>query len=59
MNLRRPLTLQRALVLGTGVLVALAIVVMSVATVFALRAFVYDRLDEQVVGGLALSLIHI
>lgn len=55
MNLRRPLTLQRALVLGTGVLVALAIVVMSVATVFALRAFVYDRLDEQVVGGLAVA----
>lgn len=49
---RRPLTLQRVLVLGASALVAAAIVIMSVATVAALRAFVEDRLDEQVVGAL-------
>lgn len=52
---RRPLTLQRALVIGTGALVAIALVIMSVATVASLRAFVYDRLDEQVVGGLMIA----
>ncbi|MCT2084872.1 ATP-binding protein [Microbacterium enclense] len=50
--IRQPLTLQRALVIGASALVALALLIMSVATVAALRAFVYDRLDEQVQGGL-------
>lgn len=45
---RRPPTLQRVLVVGASALVALAIVVMCLATLTALRAFVYDRLDEQV-----------
>lgn len=49
---RRPPTLQRVLVLGASGLVALAIVVMAVATLTALRAFVYDRLDEQVTSAL-------
>ncbi|SIS11213.1 cell wall metabolism sensor histidine kinase WalK [Microbacterium sp. RURRCA19A] len=49
---RRPLTLQRALVIGASALVAVALLIMSVATITALRAFVYDRLDEQVQGGL-------
>lgn len=52
---RPPLTLQRALVIGASTLVALALLVMSVATVTALRAFVYDRLDEQVQGGLMIA----
>lgn len=49
---RRPPTLQRVLVLGASGLVVLAIVVMAVATLTALRAFVYDRLDEQVTSAL-------
>lgn len=53
--MRRPLTLQRALVIGGGLLVALALLVMSIATVVALRAFVDDRLDEQVRGALAVA----
>lgn len=52
---RRPVTLQRTLVIGAIALVAIALVLTSVATVTALRAFVYDRLDEQVVGGLVFA----
>lgn len=52
---RRPLTLQRALVLGASTLVAVAIITMSIATLTALRAFVYERLDEQVLGGLMIA----
>lgn len=53
--MRRPLTLQRALVIGVSALVAAALLVMSIATVVALRAFVDDRLDEQVRGALAVA----
>lgn len=49
---RRPQTLQRVLVVGASSLVAVAIVVMGLATITALRAFVYDRLDEQVSAAL-------
>ncbi|MCM3501043.1 HAMP domain-containing histidine kinase [Microbacterium sp. P26] len=41
-------TLRRTLVVGTSLLVALAFVIMSVATIVALRSFAFDRLDQQV-----------
>lgn len=53
---RRRWTLRRTLVVGTSTLVAAALIAMSVATVVALRSFVVDRLDEQVLGGLSVSL---
>lgn len=45
---RRRWTLRRTLVVGTGALVALALLVTGFATSLALRTFVYDRLDAQV-----------
>ncbi len=45
-------TLRRTLVVGTGTLVAIALIVTGVATSLALRTFVYDRLDTQVVESL-------
>ncbi|MFL0564810.1 sensor histidine kinase [Microbacterium sp. 179-I 1D1 NHS] len=45
-------TLRRTLVIGTGLLVALTLVVTGLATSLALRTFVYDRLDAQVVESL-------
>ncbi|KAA9083788.1 sensor histidine kinase [Microbacterium radiodurans] len=53
---RRRWTLRRTLVVGTSALVAAALIAMSAATVLALRSFVVDRLDEQVLGGLSVSL---
>jgi two-component system OmpR family sensor kinase len=41
-------TLRRTLVVGTGTLVAVALLVTGLATSLALRTFVYDRLDAQV-----------
>lgn len=52
---RRRWTLRRTLVVGTSVLVALAFVVMSIATIVALRSFALDRLDAQVREGLSFS----
>lgn len=52
---RRRWTLRRTLVAGTSVLVALAFVVMSVATILSLRSFAFDRLDEQVREGLSFA----
>ncbi|BAJ74422.1 signal transduction histidine kinase [Microbacterium testaceum StLB037] len=48
-------TLRRTLVVGTSVLVAIAFVVMSLATIVALRSFALDRLDQQVVEGLSFA----
>ncbi|MDT0116656.1 HAMP domain-containing sensor histidine kinase [Microbacterium sp. PRF11] len=48
-------TLRRTLVVGTSVLVALAFLVMSLATIFALRSFTLDRLDQQVREGLSFA----
>lgn len=48
-------TLRRTLVVGTSVLVGLAFLVMSVATVVALRSFTLDRLDQQVREGLTFA----
>jgi two-component system OmpR family sensor kinase len=48
-------TLRRTLVIGTSVLVALAFLVMSLATVVALRSFTLDRLDQQVSEGLSFA----
>lgn len=48
-------TLRRTLVVGTSVLVGLAFLVMSVATVVALRSFTLDRLDQQVREGLSFA----
>ncbi|KTS03653.1 sensor histidine kinase [Microbacterium testaceum] len=48
-------TLRRTLVVGTSVLVALAFVVMSLATIVALRSFALDRLDQQVGEGLSFA----
>jgi len=48
-------TLRRTLVVGTSVLAALAFVVMSLATIVALRSFALDRLDQQVVEGLSFA----
>lgn len=48
-------TLRRTLVIGTSLLVALAFVVMSLATIVALRSFAFERLDQQVLGGLSFS----
>lgn len=45
---RRRWTLRRTLVVGTGALVAIALLVTGLATSLALRTFVYDRLDGQV-----------
>lgn len=50
---RRRWTLRRTLVVGTSALVALAFVVMSLATILSLRSFVLDRLDQQVTEGLS------
>lgn len=50
---RRRWTLRRTLVVGTSVLVALAFVAMSLATILSLRSFVLDRLDQQVSEGLS------
>ena len=46
--LSRRWTLRRTLVVGMSALVALAFVIMSVATIVALRSFAFDRLDQQV-----------
>lgn len=48
-------TLRRTLVVGTSLLVALAFVIMSVATIVALRSFTLDRLDQQVREGLSFA----
>ena len=48
-------TLRRTLVVGTSVLVGLAFLVMSVATVVALRSFTLDRLDQQMREGLSFA----
>ncbi|MDQ1138408.1 two-component system OmpR family sensor kinase [Microbacterium sp. SORGH_AS 1204] len=48
-------TLRRTLVVGTSVLVALAFVAMSLATIVALRSFTLDRLDQQVSEGLSFA----
>ncbi|MBB3157510.1 two-component system OmpR family sensor kinase [Microbacterium proteolyticum] len=48
-------TLRRTLVVGTSVLVALAFVAMSLATILALRSFALDRLDQQVREGLSFA----
>lgn len=52
---RRRWTLRRTLVVGTSVLVALAFVAMSAATILSLRSFAFDRLDEQVREGLSFA----
>jgi len=52
---RRRWTLRRTLVVGTSGLVLLAFLVMSVATVLALRSFTLDRLDQQVREGLSFA----
>ncbi|WP_225310238.1 sensor histidine kinase [Microbacterium testaceum] len=46
-------TLRRTLVVGTSVLVAVAFLVMGLATVIALRSFTLERLDQQVSEGLS------
>ncbi len=48
-------TLRRTLVVGTSLLVALAFVVMSLATIVSLRSFTLDRLDQQVTEGLSFA----
>lgn len=48
-------TLRRTLVVGTSVLVALAFIAMSLATILALRSFALDRLDQQVSEGLSFA----
>ena len=48
-------TLRRTLVVGASLLVALAFVVMSLATIVALRSFTLDRLDQQVSEGLSFA----
>jgi two-component system OmpR family sensor kinase len=48
-------TLRRTLVVGTSVLVALAFIAMSLATILALRSFALDRLDQQVREGLSFA----
>ncbi len=52
---RRRWTLRRTLVVGTSALVAVAFVVMSLATIVALRSFTLDRLDQQVSEGLSFA----
>mgnify|MGYP001394861293 CR=1 FL=1 len=47
-------TLRRTLVVGTGTLVALTLLVTGFATSLALRSFVYDRLDAQVLETLGI-----
>lgn len=49
-------TLRRTLVVGTSALVALAFVIMSATTILALRSFMLDRLDEQVLEGLDIAI---
>lgn len=48
-------TLRRTLVVGTSMVVALAFVAMSLATILALRSFALDRLDQQVREGLSFA----
>lgn len=48
-------TLRRKLVLSTATLVAAGLIATSVTTVLALRSFVYERLDTQVLEGLDLA----
>lgn len=48
-------TLRRTLVVGTSLLVALAFVIMSLATIVSLRSFTLDRLDQQVTEGLSFA----
>ncbi|MEL5990119.1 HAMP domain-containing sensor histidine kinase [Microbacterium phosphatis] len=50
-------TLRRTLVVGTGALVALTLLVTGVVTSLALRSFVYDRLDAQVMETLQITRI--
>lgn len=50
-------TLRRTLVVGTGALVALTLLVTGVVTSLALRSFVYDRLDAQVLETLQITRI--
>jgi len=52
---RRRWTLRRRLVVGTSLLVAVAFIVMSLATIIALRSFALDRLDQQVREGLSFA----
>ncbi|MFV0432912.1 MAG: sensor histidine kinase [Leucobacter sp.] len=49
---RRRWTLRRKLVVGTSALMAAALLVTSLATIIALRSFVFERLDAQVLEGL-------
>ncbi|WZH38084.1 MAG: HAMP domain-containing sensor histidine kinase [Microbacterium enclense] len=53
---RRRWTLRRRLVVGTSALVLLAFIVMSIATILALRSFTLDRLDQQVREGLSFAI---
>lgn len=48
-------TLRRTLVVGLGALVAIALLVTGLATSLALRTFVYERLDAQVVESLQMA----
>ncbi|SDQ52291.1 cell wall metabolism sensor histidine kinase WalK [Microbacterium sp. cf332] len=48
-------TLRRTLVVGIGALVALALLATGVATSVALRSFVYERLDAQVLETLQIT----
>jgi len=49
---RRRWTLRRTLVVGTGALVAIGLLVAGILTTVALRSFVYERLDAQVLEDL-------
>jgi two-component system OmpR family sensor kinase len=50
---RRRWTLRRKLVVGTSALVAVAFLITSLTTIVALRSFVFERLDGQVLESLA------
>ncbi|ALJ18625.1 sensor histidine kinase [Microbacterium sp. No. 7] len=53
---RRRWTLRRTLVVGTSALVAVAFLVTSLTTVLALRSFLFERLDQQVLESLGFAL---
>ncbi|WP_226533639.1 sensor histidine kinase [Microbacterium paraoxydans] len=48
-------TLRRKLVVSSAALVAVGLIVTSVTTILALRSFLYERLDAQVLGALDLA----